>query len=94
MSRTKRCPKNKDNSKSRYITATILKQLVVNIIYFFIPLKKIKKNKNHVSGCDATCAQSNSILKTSLQKYRGYVLVPFFVTNYISRIFATSMKPR
>lgn len=40
------------------------------------------------------CAQSNSILKTSPQKYRSYVLVPFFVTNYISRIFATSMKPR
>lgn len=41
------------------------------------------------------CAQSNSILKTSPQKYRGYVvLVPFFVMNYISRIFATSMKPR
>lgn len=40
MSRTKRCPKNKNNSKSRCNIATTLKQLVVNIIYFFILAKK------------------------------------------------------
>lgn len=37
---------------------------------------------------------SNSILESSSQKYRGYVLASFFVTNYILRIFATLMTPR
>lgn len=46
MSHTKRCPKNKDNGKSRYDIATTLKQLVVNIIYFFNLAKRKNKKKN------------------------------------------------
>lgn len=81
--------KNKDNSKSRNTAATTPKQLVINIVYSSI---LGEKKMRVISGCDTT-RENNSILKTSPQKYRSYVLASFFVMNYILRIFATSMKP-